>query len=69
MSTVRWIGETVCDFCGQECKDRVAFFVDGKTTKGPWGLMCPTDFIFFGIGLGTGKGQKYDAATMFKIEG
>jgi hypothetical protein len=34
-------------------------FVDGKTTHGPWGLMCPRCHRLYGMGLGKGKGQKY----------
>ena len=41
-----------CDFCGSEAK------YDGKTKLGPWAYMCEICFEKFGIGLGTGKGQK-----------
>jgi hypothetical protein len=44
-------------------------FVDGKTTAGPWANMCLGCFSLFGMGLGTGKGQKYDAKTGVKLEG
>ena len=31
---------------------------DGKTTFGPWAYMCEACFVKFGVGLGTGKGQR-----------
>jgi len=31
---------------------------DGKTVRGPWAYMCEGCFDEYGIGLGTGKGQK-----------
>jgi hypothetical protein len=41
-----------CDFCGKPAK------YDGKTKMGPWADMCETCFRKYGVGLGTGKGQK-----------
>ena len=48
-----------CDTCDTPITDT---FIDGKTTLGPWGCLCPTCFTFGpGIGkLGTGLGQKYE---------
>lgn len=65
---MKWMSEVKCDIHGPTCK-MTPFFVDGKTTRGPWALMCPAAFREFGIGLGTGKGQKYDAKTLEKIDG
>jgi hypothetical protein len=31
---------------------------DGKTKFGPWAFMCEDCFAAYGIGLGTGRGQK-----------
>jgi hypothetical protein len=62
----KWQGDKItCDFC-QEVHE---WFVDGKTIGGPWAIMCPHHFEFMGVGLGTGRGQKYDAATLEKMEG
>ena len=47
---------TDCDICGTPITNQ---FVDGATTTGPWGFMCPTCFPLYGRGLGLGKGQKY----------
>ena len=33
---------------------------DAKSTMGPWGLMSPKSFRQYGVGLGTGLGQKYE---------
>jgi len=31
---------------------------DGKTVEGPWANMCEFHFQQYGVGLGTGRGQK-----------
>ena len=41
-----------CDFC-----QAVAEY-DGKTKMGVWANMCGGCFKKYGVGLGTGKGQK-----------
>jgi hypothetical protein len=55
-----------CDLCkwdiSKEC------FIDGRTTYGPWALMCESCHGLYGVGLGTGRGQKYDK-TGKKIAG
>ena len=33
---------------------------DGKTKMGPWAYMCITCYTKYGVGLGLGKGQKYE---------
>ena len=48
---------TKCDICQGNIAD---MFVDGATTAGPWANMCPKCYGFYGRGLGTGKGQKYE---------
>lgn len=50
-----------CDFCKfmpppGEHKRNAKF--DGKTTEGPWANMCDYHFEKYGIGLGTGRGQR-----------
>lgn len=34
-------------------------FVDGKVKEGPWATMCLSCHTKYGVGLGTGRGQKY----------
>lgn len=53
-----WCGDAPsnCDICDCKITDT---FIDGRTRMGPWGNMCPTCHVSHGIGLGTGKGQKY----------
>jgi hypothetical protein len=46
-----------CAFCGMIDTDRNAAY-DGKTKLGPWASMCDEHFEKFGIGLGTGVGQR-----------
>ena len=68
----KWFGSwpVKCDFCHAKLDDpRVEYFVDGRTQEGPWALMCPMCHLLDGVGLGTGKGQKYDARTLKKLEG
>lgn len=46
-----------CDFCGEEAS------YDARTTYGPWGFMCESDFQTHSIGkLGLGFGQKLEVA-------
>lgn len=49
--------ESQCDICenpvGKTC-------YDGRTQMGPWGRMCHICHRTYGVGLGTGKGQKYE---------
>ena len=62
----KWNGSRpLCDFCDELHE----WFVDGATEAGSWAIMCPTHFGRFGVGLGLGKGQKYDAATLEKLDG
>lgn len=74
--TRKWMGEvpTNCDHCDIELKRENAcpFFVDGRSTRigiGVWSIMCPYCHKTYGLGLGTGYGQKYDVYTLEKIEG
>lgn len=46
-----------CDFCTSRGETRSARY-DGKTKLGPWANMCNKDFNEYGVGLGTGRGQK-----------
>ncbi len=46
-----------CDFCGDQPVRRLAKY-DGRTLGGQWGYMCQEHFEDYGIGLGTGKGQR-----------
>jgi hypothetical protein len=34
-------------------------FVDGKTTHGSWGLLCPRCHRVYGLGGGKGRGPGY----------
>jgi hypothetical protein len=55
----RWMGpRDACDLCGKDISKEP--FVDGNTRRG-WGLLCLACHKTHGVGLGTGKGQKYDA--------
>lgn len=40
-------------------KPIVDIFIDGRTRMGSWAIMTPASFREYGVGLGTGKGQKY----------
>lgn len=46
-----------CDLCERDGKTVPAAY-DGKTVFGPWANMCQDDFITYGVGLGTGRGQR-----------
>lgn len=62
------MGSMTCDFHGCDLS-KYEFFVDGKTKMGPWAVMCPKAFRTYGVGIGLGKGQKYDGKTREKIDG
>ena len=68
--TKHWMGSdpTTCDICEQPLHK---VFIDGKTSLGPWGIMCVLCHNIHGAGLGTGRGQKYKKTdtTWTKIEG
>jgi len=69
MAERKWMGSVdACDICRCDLKLE-PYFVDGKTKMGPWALMCPADFKAHGVGLGTGRGQKYRTSDLVKIEG
>jgi hypothetical protein len=47
-------------------------FVDGKTRMGPWAFMTPSSYRMYGVGLGLGRGQRYekqDDGKWLKVEG
>jgi hypothetical protein len=46
-----------CDIHKQKGTE-VPATVDGKTTFGPWANMCDECFSVYGVGLGTGRGQR-----------
>ena len=48
-----------CDLHG----DGTPALYDGKTVMGPWANMCQDHFDKFGVGLGTGRGQKLVVRT------
>ena len=63
-----WMGSTKCDFCGCEISNTL---IDGMTHIGSWAVMCPKCHKIHGVGLGTGKGQKYvrdEVGDFVKVE-
>jgi hypothetical protein len=57
-----------CDFCKQtKVILDTKFIVDGRTKMGPWASMCDAHFYRFGVGVGPGRGQKFDAKTGFAV--
>lgn len=53
MGNIAYIAEPVkCDFCGKEGN------YDAKTALGPWAYLCEDHYEIYGIGLGTGMGQR-----------
>lgn len=71
MSKKKWIGKVPLedDFGGII----VGTFYDGKTVRGYWAIMNITNFGAYGVGLGTGLGQKYQwdekDGNWYKIDG
>ena len=64
----KWSGSVpkVCQLCNAPIG---GWFYDAKTTVGPWGILDEQCFQTHGIGLGKGKGQKYQTDTLEKIGG
>jgi hypothetical protein len=65
-----WMSRTPqeCDIC----KDPIGTeFVDGRTVYGPWACMCLSCHRINGVGLGLGKGQRYQKQDdkFVKVEG
>jgi len=46
-----------CDIGGEPITD---VFIDGGTIQGPWANMCPKCHLTYGIGIGLGRGQRYE---------
>lgn len=56
----KWMGDPPksCDICKRPI---MRTFVDGRTSDGRWGIMCPTCRVAEGrVRLGVGLGQKYE---------
>ena len=67
MSKKIWMGSTKC-ICGEELSKTI---IDGMTVNGSWAVMCPKCHKIYGVGLGTGKGQKYvrdEVGDFVKVE-
>lgn len=47
----------LCDFCKDAGVDTDAAY-DGRTNVGPWAWMCEMHYATYGVGLGTGSGQR-----------
>lgn len=58
--------EYTCDICGALL---ATVRIDGRTRFGPWADMCVGCHARVGVGLGTGKGQKFDVETGEKLAG
>lgn len=53
-----WTGKVYeCDLCSARL---LKHFVDGATKYGPWANMCLDCHKAVGVGLGGGRGQKYE---------
>jgi len=55
-----------CNFCSKPDAP-VKATIDGKTTFGPWGYMCDPCHGLYGVGLGTGKGQRLAGAPLTAV--
>lgn len=64
----KWVGSEIknCQRCNEVIED---VFYDANTYLGHWLILCEGCFHKFGMGLGLGLGQKYDMATLEKLEG
>jgi len=60
-------GTDSCDLCQKPLR-RFDTFYDANTRQG-WGWLCRQCFQFYGLGLGTGLGQEFNAKDNVKIRG
>lgn len=62
----KWTGKVPvkCDGCDNILEGT---FIDGRTIFGPWAIMCEDCHTTHGVGLGIGKGQRYDLETLEAI--
>jgi hypothetical protein len=66
---VMWAGQrpVKCAICQRELKQQ---FVDGVVAQsGFWAIMCAVCHSRFGMGLGIGRGQRYDLTSLRKVDG
>jgi len=66
-----WMGPvpTTCDLSRAPI---TCEFVDGRTIRGYWAIMHPDAHRLYGVGCGTGKGQRYKKqpdGKWLKVEG
>jgi hypothetical protein len=56
---VYWCGKppAICDICDRPIEN---VFIDGRTRMGPWANMDAGCHSMVGIGLGTGRGQRFE---------
>lgn len=54
-----WVGSKItnCDLCKAELTDT---FYDAQVYRAGWAILCPKCFSEVGVGLGEGKGQKFE---------
>ena len=59
----KWHGitPTYCKICNGKLTTE---FIDGRTKVGFWAIMCPACHKELGVGLGIGKGQRYEMRKM-----
>lgn len=59
---VYWRGSdpVKCEADGTMLKER---FYDAADRFGRWGMLCDACFLKVGVGLGVGKGQKFERQT------
>lgn len=58
MKKVIWHGGRKCDICGKEIKEGRLY--DARTTHDCWATMCNDCYVRYGVGVGNGKGQRYE---------
>jgi hypothetical protein len=66
-----WLGTppAKCDITNLPISD---CFIDGQVLGGRWAIMTPRTHAIYGLGLGTGRGQKYQRQAdgrFLKVEG
>ena len=60
-TTVEVASLPACDLCPVDSAALAAY--DARTVMGPWANLCEGHFTHYGVGLGTGMGQRLVLAT------
>jgi hypothetical protein len=70
LTEMEWIGAVKCSLCGKREPEGIIY---GATITGEWAVMCERCYRTHGVGLGAGRGRRYERqqrdGKYVKVEG